>query len=81
MISLGKLYAESVRLTPSSDESSLFSLKLRGGVFPLRFSSLRHRHSVIAFDNGAPGGTKNTIDYAEKKGIEVVVSQTNIIIE
>ena len=29
---------------------------------------------VIAFFNGAPGGTRNTIDYAQAKGIEVVTN-------
>lgn len=31
-----------------------------------------HAALVIAVFNGQPGGTKNTIDYAEKAGIPVV---------
>ena len=31
-----------------------------------------HSNRIIAYFNGAPGGTKNTIDYAVSKGIEVV---------
>ena len=30
-----------------------------------------HSHIVIAVYNGEKGGTKNTIDYAEKQGLEV----------
>lgn len=33
-----------------------------------------HSNRVIAYFNGAPGGTKNTIDYAASKGIEVVTN-------
>ena len=33
-----------------------------------------HSNRVIAYFNGAPGGTKNTIDYATSKGIEVVTN-------
>ena len=32
-----------------------------------------HANRVIAYYNGTPGGTRNTIDYAEKKMIEVVM--------
>lgn len=31
-----------------------------------------HSKRVIAFYNGASGGTKNTIDYATRKGVEVI---------
>ena len=34
-----------------------------------------HSNRVIAYYNGTPGGTRNTIEYAEKKGIEVVMLQ------
>lgn len=33
-----------------------------------------HSNRLIAYFNGAPGGTKNTIDYAASKGIEVVTN-------
>lgn len=33
-----------------------------------------HSNRVIAFFNGAHGGTKNTIDYAENRGIEVITN-------
>ena len=36
-----------------------------------------HSNRVIAYYNGAPGGTKNTIDYASGKGIEVVTNNPN----
>ena len=36
-----------------------------------------HSNRVIAYFNGAPGGTKNTIDYATSKGIEVVTNNPN----
>ena len=36
-----------------------------------------HSNRVIAYYNGAPGGTKNTIDYAFSKGIEVVTNSPN----
>ena len=43
------------------------------GVFQQRNVWMVDRSSrVIAFYNGAAGGTKNTIDYAAKKGIEVI---------
>ena len=35
---------------------------------------VNHSNRVIAYFNGAPGGTKNTIDYAASKGIEVVTN-------
>lgn len=35
---------------------------------------VNHSNRVIAYFNGAPGGTKNTIDYATDKGIEVVTN-------
>ena len=45
------------------------------GVFQQRNEwMVDHSNRVIAFFNGAPGGTKNTIDYAENKGIEVVTN-------
>ena len=31
-----------------------------------------HSNLVIAVWNGTPSGTKNTIDYAERKGVKVV---------
>ena len=46
------------------------------GVFQQRNVWMVDRSNrVIAYYNGTPGGTKNTIDYAEKKGVEVVVLQ------
>mgnify|MGYP002626003486 FL=1 len=36
-----------------------------------------HSNRVIAYFNGAPGGTKNTIDYASNKGIEVITNNPN----
>lgn len=36
-----------------------------------------HSNRVIAYFNGAPGGTKNTIDYAASKGIEVITNNPN----
>ena len=43
------------------------------GVFQQRNCWMVDRSNrVIAFYNGSPGGTKNTIDYANKKGIEVI---------
>ena len=48
------------------------------GVFQKRNEYMVDRSSrVIALYNGTPGGTKNTIDYATSKGIEVVVSSTD----
>ena len=44
-------------------------------VFQLRNEwMVDHSNRVIAYFNGAPGGTKNTIDYAASKGIEVVTN-------
>ena len=34
-----------------------------------------HANRVIVYYNGTPGGTRNTIEYAEKKMIEVVMLQ------
>ena len=34
-----------------------------------------HSNRVIAYYNGTPGGTRNTIEYAGKKMIEVVMLQ------
>lgn len=45
------------------------------GVFQQRNEwMVDHSNRVIAYYNGAPGGTKNTIDYASGKGIEVVTN-------
>ena len=32
-----------------------------------------HSSCVIAFYNGAPGGTANTIEYAKKQGVDIVI--------
>ena len=45
------------------------------GVFQQRNEWMVDRSNrVIAFFNGAPGGTRNTIDYARNKGVEVVTN-------
>ena len=45
------------------------------GVFQQRNEwMVDHSNRVIAYFNGAPGGTKNTIDYAASKSIEVVTN-------
>ena len=45
------------------------------GVFQQRNVWMADRSNrVIAFYNGAAGGTKNTIEYAKKLGIELVIS-------
>ena len=45
------------------------------GVFQQRNEwMVDHSNRVIAYFNGAPGGTRNTIDYASGKGIEVVTN-------
>ncbi len=45
------------------------------GVFQERNEwMVNHSNRVIAYFNGAPGGTKNTIDYAMSKGIEVITN-------
>ena len=47
------------------------------GVFQQRNKwMVNHSNRVIAYYNGAAGGTKDTIDYACKKGIEVVQFST-----
>ena len=33
-----------------------------------------HSNRVIAYYNGAPGGTRDAIEYAEKKGVEVITN-------
>lgn len=48
------------------------------GVFQKRNEWLvDHSARLIAYFNGAPGGTKNTIDYASRKGIKVVTNNPN----
>lgn len=48
------------------------------GVFQQRNEwMVDHSNRVIAYFNGAPGGTKNTIDYAASKGIEVITNNPN----
>ena len=43
------------------------------GVFQARNEwMVDHSSRLIAYFNGAPGGTRNTVEYAEKKGIEIV---------
>ena len=45
------------------------------GVFQQRNVWMVDRSNrVIAYYNGAPGGTKDTIGYAQKKGVEIVVA-------
>ena len=42
------------------------------GVFQQRNAWMVDRSNrLIAYYNGTPGGTRNTIEYAEKKGVEV----------
>ena len=46
------------------------------GVFQQRNEYMVDRSNrLIAYYNGTPGGTRNTIEYAEKKKIEVVMLQ------
>ena len=46
------------------------------GVFQQRNEYMVDRSNrLIAYYNGTPGGTRNTIEYAEKKMIEVVILQ------
>ena len=46
------------------------------GVFQQRNEwMVDHSNRVIAYYNGAAGGTKNTVDYAKGKGIEVVTNK------
>ena len=48
------------------------------GVFQQRNEwMVDHSNRVIAYFNGAPGGTKNTIDYAASIGIEVITNNPN----
>lgn len=48
------------------------------GVFQQRNEwMVNHSNRVIAYFNGAPGGTKNTIDYAVGKGIQVITNNPN----
>ena len=45
------------------------------GVFQLRNQwMVDHSNRLIAYYNGTEGGTKNTIDYARKKGIECIIA-------
>ena len=45
------------------------------GVFQIRNEWMVDRSNrLIAYYNGAPGGTRNTIEYAEKRGIEVITN-------
>ena len=47
------------------------------GIFQVRNEYMvNHSNRVIAYYNGTAGGTKNTIDYAIKHGIEVVQPAT-----
>lgn len=46
------------------------------GVFQQRNEwMVNHSNRLIGYYNGTPGGTKNTIDYARKKMIDIVVWQ------
>lgn len=46
------------------------------GVFKRRNEwMVEHSSRLIAYYNGAAGGTRNTIEYAKEKGIEVFVGQ------
>ena len=46
------------------------------GVFQQRNEwMVDHSNRLIAYFNGATGGTKNTIEYAKQKGIEVVTNE------
>ena len=46
------------------------------GVFQQRNEYMvRHSSLVIACYNGAPGGTKNTIDFANRLGVPVIISE------
>ena len=36
---------------------------------------VNHSGRVIVYYNGTPGGTRNTIEYAKRKNIEIVLLQ------
>ncbi len=61
-------------LMNKTDETHFICTKFYRGCFQKRNRWLvDHSEKVIAVYNGSPGGTKNTLDYAQKKGVEVVV--------
>ena len=62
------------RLLKSADLVRYISQQYDSSVFMKRNTwMVNHSARVIAFYNGASGGTRNTIEYAEKQGVEVVV--------
>ena len=64
-----KLY---LSITEQADRVFYLSPAYHGGVFMIRNRWMVDNSSlVIAAYNGAPGGTRNTINYAENQGTEV----------
>lgn len=61
------------RIIKEADYVRIVSKRYFGGVFQARNKwMVDYSSRVIAAYNGEPGGTKNTIDYALKNGIEVI---------
>lgn len=59
-------------LCADADEVVIISKSYHPGVYQLRNQwMVNHSSRVIAVFNGQPGGTKNTIDYADQIGVPV----------
>ena len=61
------------RLLEEADETATICDHYHRCVYKLRnIWMVDHSRRLIAFYNGSPGGTRNTVLYAEKCGLEVV---------
>ena len=69
-------------LETSADYVKYMSKTYHDGVFRMRNEYMvDHSNRLIAYCNGAPGGTWNTIEYAVRQGIEVVTNRPELVQE
>ena len=69
-------------LETSADYVKYMSKTYHDGVFRMRNEYMvDHSNRLIAYYNGAPGGTWDTIEYAVKRGIEIVTNRPELVQE
>ena len=69
-------------LETSADYVKYMSKTYHDGVFRMRNEYMvDHSNRLIAYYNGAPGGTWDTIEYAVKQGIEIVTNKPELVQE
>ena len=69
-------------LETSADYVKYMSKTYKDGIFQMRNEYMvDHSSRLIAYYNGTPGGTWDTIEYAVHKGIEIVTNRPELVQE